>query len=78
MVPTGLARHAQLIAEFISWTPLAMDRGMDGSHRVTVSLPIGTSWRYQFVLDDDRIVNDPNAACFTPGPSGGYVSALHV
>jgi hypothetical protein len=77
-VPPGLARHAQLVAEFVAWTPPAMDRGADGAHRVTVSLPIGTSWRYQFILDGETVVNDPNASWFTPGPNSGFVSALRV
>jgi len=78
VVPPGIARHAQLVGEFTSWTPLAMDRGADGGHRVTVSLQVGRSWMYQFVLDDERRVNDMDAAFFVPGPNCGHVSALHV
>jgi len=33
---------------------------------------------YQFILDDETVVNDLNAAFFVPGPNGGHVSALRV
>lgn len=77
-VPAGLADHAELIAEFTSWTPVAMDRLTDGRHRVRVLLPTGRSWGYQYVLDDRRVVNDPRADEFVPGPNGGHVSVIRV
>jgi 1,4-alpha-glucan branching enzyme len=77
-VPAGLARHAELIAEFTSWTPMAMDRLADGRHRLRVVLPTGRAWGYQYVLDDRRIVNDPHADEFVPGPNGGHVSVVRA
>lgn len=77
-VPDGLAGHAQLVAEFTAWTPMAMDRMPDGSHRLRVLLPTGHTWGYQFVLDDRRIVNDPNAREFASGSNGGYVSVIRT
>jgi len=78
-VPAGVARrHAELVAEFALWSPLAMDRSRDGSHRVTVLLARGRRWRYQFVVDDGRRINDPRAGCYEHTPSWGDVSVINV
>jgi hypothetical protein len=47
------AQHAELVAEFLSWTALAMDRADDGSHHVEVLVDAGRSWRYGFVIDGE-------------------------
>jgi 1,4-alpha-glucan branching enzyme len=71
-------RHAELVAEFALWTPLAMDRSEDGSHRLTVMLARGRRWGYQFVVDGDTTINDPYAGCYARTPSGFAVSVVHV
>ena len=76
-VAAGLAEHAELIAEFTSWTPLAMDRRADGQHSTTVLLRPGDSWRYRFVLDDD-VINDPRAVRFDLDDAGELVSVVEV
>lgn len=52
--------HAELVAEFVSWTPLPMDRRPDGSHAITVWLEAGQTWRYRFLIDDERWIDDWN------------------
>lgn len=77
-VPAGLAKHAQLIAEFTSWTPLAMDRLGDGSHVVQVLLPPGGAWGFQFVLDDATLIDDPVAPEHQLQPGLGRVSVVRT
>jgi hypothetical protein len=61
-VPAGLGashRHAELVAEFASWFPLAMDRSSNGGFSIVVHLEAGHRWQYGFLLDGMRIVSDP-------------------
>ncbi|MAT04888.1 MAG: hypothetical protein CL424_07585 [Acidimicrobiaceae bacterium] len=78
VVPPGLAQHAQLIAEFAAWSPIAMDRRSDGSHHASVWLHPGHRWRYQFLLDDRVIVNDPAATTFDEISTGGHISIIRT
>lgn len=78
-LPTWVgARHAELIAEFASWAPIAMDRNADGSFFVEVGIDPGEWWRYYFVIDDGLIVADPDAEEYRAGDDGAIVSALRV
>jgi hypothetical protein len=72
------ARHAELVAEFASWAPMAMDRRADGSFFVEVGIDPGQWWRYYFVIDDGVIVADPEAERYLAGDDGAIVSALCV
>jgi hypothetical protein len=72
------ARHAELIAEFASWAPIAMDRKADGSFFVEVGIDPGEWWRYYFVIDDGVSVADPDAEEYRLGDDGAIVSALCV
>ena len=77
-VPPGFARHAQLVAEFTSWTPLAMDRLRDGSHVVRVLLPASRAWGFQYVLDDATSIDDPAATEQRMEPGLGRVSVVRT
>jgi hypothetical protein len=70
--------HAELIGEFLSWSPVPMDRDVDGRFSVVVHLEAGRTWRYRFLLDGDRLVNDPMASDYVPCRDGGYVSVVAV
>jgi hypothetical protein len=62
-VPAGLgASHAELVAEFASWVPLAMDRSSDGGFSIVVHLEAGRTWQYGFLLDGIRTVSDRRTA----------------
>ncbi len=77
-VAAGLAEHAELVAEFTSWTPLAMDRRPDGHHTTTVLLRPGASWHYRFLLDGEEIVNDPFASRYEAIGDGTVASVVEV
>ena len=74
-VPADRGAHqAELVAEFTSWTPLAMDRAGDGSHHLVVLVDAQRSWRYGFVLDGEPD-DDGGARLLRPGPPGRSTSA---
>lgn len=63
VLPPGFAeRHAELLAEFACWAPIAMDRRPDGSFAATVRLARGGRWHYQFAVDGRAVINDPRAS----------------
>ncbi len=70
-VPAALgASSAQVVGDFTAWTPVAMDRDAAGGFVISVCLPRGRSWRYQFVIDCDRRINDVRADDYVAGPTG--------
>lgn len=70
------ATFADLVAEFVTWVPLPMDRRPDGSFVVTVRLEAGQRWRYRFLVDGDRWVNDWNAPDYVLDDDGCGMSVL--
>lgn len=68
--------HAELLGEFLSWSPVPMDRRADGGFEVVLHLETGRRWRYRFMIDGDRLVNDPLAHDFVPCHDGGHVSVI--
>lgn len=54
------AEAAAVLGEFNSWDPEAhpMKKRKDGSLSATVSLEPGQEYRYRYLLDGDRWVND--------------------
>jgi hypothetical protein len=76
-VPPGLGgQHAELLGEFVSWAPLAMDRHADGRFSIVLHLEPGRSWRYRFLIDGDRLMNDPAAEWYEPFADGGAISVM--
>lgn len=79
VVPASLGcRDADLVAEFLAWVPMPLDRRHDGSFSVELRLRKGQRWTYRFLLDGDRFINDWNADDYTVEPDGACVSLLHT
>jgi len=53
-----------------------MIRDTSGAFHLSLQLERGHSWRYRFLLDGERWINDPNAPSFVRGPNGTPSSAL--
>jgi len=70
--------YADLVAEFVSWVPLPMDLRVNGDFVVTVRLQAGRRWRYRFLIDGERWVNDFDADEFVSHPDGGDMSVLRT
>jgi 1,4-alpha-glucan branching enzyme len=75
--------HAQKVAlcgEFNDWDATAhpMKKRKDGGFSLTISLKPGRSYRYRFLLDDERWENDWDAEAYEANPYGGEDSIIHV
>lgn len=57
------AEKAHLVGEFNGWDPLAtpMKRGKGGSFSVALDLATGRDYRFRYLLDGVKWVNDPQA-----------------
>lgn len=76
-VPATLgAQVAEVAGDFSAWAPLAMVRDVTGAFHLVVQLDRGRRWRYRFVLDGDRWINDPAAHAFVDRPSRSPCSEL--
>lgn len=71
-------RHVDLIAEFLSWTPFALDRRPDGSFSATVRLRRGHTWGYHFLLDGQTPIIDTTAPGTRQLADGTPVSLLQT
>lgn len=78
-VPAAIgASYADLVAEFTSWVPLPMDRLTDGRFSITVRLAAGHTWKYRFLVDGDRWVNDWNALDYVVDDDGCGMSLIRT
>ena len=75
--------HADTVAlcgEFNDWSAedARLERGGDGSWRVTVALEPGRSYRYRYLLDGHRWENDRQADRYVPNALGSIDSVVVV
>jgi 1,4-alpha-glucan branching enzyme len=56
--PEAAATTAELLGDFTDWTPVAMESSDDGGHLATLDLQIGSAYRFRYLLDGERWVND--------------------
>ena len=75
--------HADTVAlcgEFNDWSAenARLERGSDGSWRVTVALEPGRSYRYRYLLDGHRWENDRQADRYVPNALGSIDSVVVV
>ncbi len=78
IAPQFGGRYADLAGDFTAWAPIAMDRLPSGGFWLTLRLERGRRWRYRFLLDGERWMNDPNVCEFVTEPSSGRVSVLRT
>ncbi len=75
-IPAELAVDAEkafLLGEFNEWDVEAhpMKQRKDGSFSTTVSLDAGQDYRFRYLLDEDRWINDTDADDLVPNRFGG-------
>lgn len=60
---SGGAKTAFLVGEFNEWSmhSMPMKRLKNGSFKLIVDLPVGKSYQFRYLLDDDRWENDWSA-----------------
>ena len=75
-----IAESVHLCGEFNDWsrtaTPLAHRK--DGRFSVTVTLDVGRSYRYRYLVDGERWENDWAADAYTPNEYGGDDSVIDL
>ncbi|HET7034986.1 MAG TPA: isoamylase early set domain-containing protein [Thermomicrobiaceae bacterium] len=72
------AESVSLLGDFNDWDPAArqLKRRKDGSFATTVSLKPGTDYRFRYLLDGDRWVNDTAADRHEPNRFGSEDSII--
>lgn len=68
----------EVAGDFSAWAPIAMNRELDDGFILDLQLETGRQWRYRFLLDGQRWMNDPDAKEFVTGPNGSAVSILET
>ena len=76
LCPGYSACSVEVAGDFSAWAPIAMVPDAAGRFSLELVLRTGRRWRYRFLLDGERWINDPQAPDFVPGPNGSPASAL--
>lgn len=74
------AQQATLCGEFNNWdrTTNPMKRLKDGGFSATISVPSGQSYRFRYLLDDQRWENEWEADAYVPNEYGSEDSLVNV
>jgi 1,4-alpha-glucan branching enzyme len=74
------AERVVLCGEFNDWSATAtpMRQMKNGSWRATLGLRAGADYRYRFLVDGERWINDWSADAYLPNPFGGDDSVLRL
>jgi 1,4-alpha-glucan branching enzyme len=75
-----VADTAAVAGEFNDWSPSAgaMERGDDGVFRRTVTLDVGATYRFRYLLDGEQWVNAIDADGYLPNGYGGEDSVVRT
>jgi 1,4-alpha-glucan branching enzyme len=80
-LPPGVnAEAASLCGEFNDWSPTAHPMGhrKDGRFSTTISLQVGETYRFRYLLDGERWENDWGADGYMPNPFGDEDSLIKL
>ena len=73
------SKHISLVGEFNAWCPTANPLEPDGDDLVTkVLLPAGRTYRFRYLVEDDRWLNDWAADSYTNNEFGGDDSVVDL
>jgi 1,4-alpha-glucan branching enzyme len=74
----GRTKKAALCSEFNEWNPDAhpMKKTKDDMFSTTVSLKVGQDYRFKYLLDGERWVNDSSADGYVHNPYGSEDSLV--
>ena len=72
------AEDVVVLGEFNNWSPEAhpLKKGKKGGFSTTVSLEAGQTYRFRYLLDRNRWLNDPEADNFIPKQFGTQDSVI--
>ena len=73
------SKHISLVGEFNAWCPTANPLEPDGDELVTkVLLPAGRTYRFRYLVEDARWLNDWAADSYTNNEFGGDDSVVDL
>ena len=74
------AKKVALCGEFNNWDPSAhpMIQRKDGRFSTTLSMPAGRSYRYKYLVDNQRWENDWAADSYVPNEFGSEDSLIQL
>lgn len=72
------ARTVALAGDFNAWSATAMAKGADGLWRVEIPTPAPGRYRYKFVVDGDRWIEDPANERREDDGLGGFHSIVSI
>ncbi len=73
------AQRVALAGDFNEWkTPIALDKERDGIWRAKISVPKSGRYRYKFIVNDSRWIDDPGNGLKEPDNYGGFNSVVIV
>lgn len=78
LAPEFSILHAEVAGDFSAWVPWSMRGHADGGYSLSLLLERGRCWRYRFLLDSTRWMNDPRAFDFVADSRGGMVSVVQT
>ena len=78
--PQAKAKRVALCGEFNDWNPSAnpMKLRKDGRFSTTVSMEAGRSYRFKYLVDNQRWENDSAADSYVPNEYGSEDSLLRL
>lgn len=59
----GKAEKAALVGDFNGWdaTAAPMNKHKDGSFSLSINFPVGSTYQFRYLLDDDTWISEPQA-----------------
>ena len=80
MPQQATAKNVALCGEFNDWNPSAnpMKQRKDGRFSTTVSMEAGRSYRFNYLVDNQRWENDSAADSYVPNEFGSEDSLLRL
>ncbi len=74
------AQQAHICGEFNNWSgeSLPMKRLRDGTFKLGMTLGAGRSYRFRYILDGSRWMNEPEADGYVPNPFGNQNSVIRI
>ncbi len=74
------AEQVHICSEFNDWSETSdpMKKLKDGRFKFAITLEAGRSYRFRYLLDNDRWMNDPEADGYVSNPFGSQNSVINI
>ena len=72
------ADNVQILGDFNSWEGAPMEKRKNGTFSTTISLEVGKSYEFRYLVNDQEWVNDTEADSYVFGPFGAQNAVVEV